>query len=477
MGDNSQSTRRAPNQGLRATIEMTQNATQIIEAFLDGADPTMRVIDAWKRVKNAVIQGLKGDNSRRAGDASHDHIESKEAKEIKEQIQELKGIIQGITEKPREFGKPLTFAEVARNATSSIAPNPNITSGIERVKPVPSRRTREVIIAPGNETTTQRQRTGQQLVKELNETIGESDIVAARRLPSGDILATFQGEKEKTKWESQKKLLQAFGEDARVRIREYTILAHGIHVAAINLANQNKAIAEIYSQNPRIKDKVKIVRLGWSKKALSQGKTRSALYIGVASPEQANLLLNQGLLFESELHDCEVFEGECQVTQCFKCMEYGHIAKQCKNLIKCGFCAAIGHLSQDCLKKNDRNSHHYAICKKPGARHTAWARECPTRKEMVEKARRAYLLRPAKFQERTQPQESAHPYESARTQEGTQGRAQERSQESAQERAQERAQEGSQERAQERAQDRAQERSQERTQDKFRGRTQESTQA
>jgi hypothetical protein len=37
------------------------------------------------------------------------------------------------------------------------------------------------------------------LVKELNETIGESDIVAVRRLPSGDILATFQGEKEKTK--------------------------------------------------------------------------------------------------------------------------------------------------------------------------------------------------------------------------------------------------------------------------------------
>ena len=247
-------------------------------------------------------------------------------------------------------------------------------------------------------------------------------------------------------------------------------------MVAINPANQNKAIAEIYSQNPQIKDRVKIVQLGWSKKALSQGKTRSALHIGVASPEQANLLLSQGLLFESELHDCEVFEGECQVTQCFKCMEYGHIAKQCKNLIKCGFCAAIGHLSQDCLKKDDRNSHHCAVCKKPGARHTAWARECPIKKEMVEKARTAYLLRPAKFQERTQPQESAHPYESARTQEGTQGRAQERSQESAQERAQERAQEGSQERAQERAQDRAQERSQERTQDKFRGRTQESTQ-
>jgi hypothetical protein len=59
-----------------------------------------------------------------------------------------------------------------------------------------------VIIAPGNESTTQRQRIGQQLVKELNETIGESDIVVIRQLLSGDILITFQGEKEKTKWES-----------------------------------------------------------------------------------------------------------------------------------------------------------------------------------------------------------------------------------------------------------------------------------
>jgi hypothetical protein len=74
MGDSSQSTRRTPNLGLEATTEVIHNATQIIEAFLDGADLSMRVVDMWKRVKNAVTQGLKGDNSRRVGDASHDYI-------------------------------------------------------------------------------------------------------------------------------------------------------------------------------------------------------------------------------------------------------------------------------------------------------------------------------------------------------------------------------------------------------------------
>src|SRR4030088_483491 len=179
----------------------------------------------------------------------------------------------------------------------------------------------------------------------MNSALGMEDVVAARRLPSGDILATFQGHQEKEKWESKREILRAFGEGARIKIREYTILAHKIRVEAINPSNQPKAIAEIYSQNPKLKGKVRIVQVGWPKKAITQGKKRAALHIRVADPAQANHLLEQGLLFKSELHDCEVFEGDCQVTQCFRCLEYGHIAKRCKNLTKCGFCANIGHLS------------------------------------------------------------------------------------------------------------------------------------
>src|ERR1700716_1212401 len=109
---------------------------------------------------------------------SYNHIQSKEAKEIKEQIKEIKAIIQGITETPKELRGPLTFAEVARNATST--PTFNTTLGIERIKLIPSRRAKEVIIVLGNESPSQRQRIGQQLVKEVNQTIGESDIAAAQ---------------------------------------------------------------------------------------------------------------------------------------------------------------------------------------------------------------------------------------------------------------------------------------------------------
>jgi hypothetical protein len=63
MGDSSQSMRRVPNLGLEATNEVTQNATQIIEAFLNRVDLSIWVVDVLKRMKNAVIQGFKRDNS------------------------------------------------------------------------------------------------------------------------------------------------------------------------------------------------------------------------------------------------------------------------------------------------------------------------------------------------------------------------------------------------------------------------------
>ena len=81
---------------------------------------------------------------------------------------------------------------------------------------------------------------------------GSGDTVAARRLPSGDVLFVFQGELEKKKWETRPEVLQAFGTGARFHIREYIVLAHGVQVRSVNQANQARAIEAIYAQSPRI---------------------------------------------------------------------------------------------------------------------------------------------------------------------------------------------------------------------------------
>jgi hypothetical protein len=162
--------------------------------------------------------------------------------------------------------------------------------------------------------------------------------VAARRLPSGDTLITFDGEDSKKKWAKDPTITDAFGSNARVRAREYTVMAHGLRVATVDTRDQRKAIAGIYSQNPKIRETVEILRVGWARKSIQQGKRVAPLHIGVAEPEQANLLIEQGLLYGSELHDCEVYAGDCQVTQCFNCQTYGHTAKHCRETVRCGFC-------------------------------------------------------------------------------------------------------------------------------------------
>ena len=54
-------------------------------------------------------------------------------------------------------------------------------------------------------------------------------------------------------------IIQVFGGNARICIKEFMILVHGMQVAAINTLNQGASIKDIYSQNSGWKDEIKIV--------------------------------------------------------------------------------------------------------------------------------------------------------------------------------------------------------------------------
>ena len=62
-------------------------------------------------------------------------------------------------------------------------------------------------------------------------------MVTTRRLPSGDILITFNSKEEKVKWAKDPKIVQVFSNNIKVRTREYIVIAHGIRVAIVNIAN------------------------------------------------------------------------------------------------------------------------------------------------------------------------------------------------------------------------------------------------
>ena len=319
-----------PTQGPPATTVNLTEAIQTIEAFVQSAGWPERARDAWKHVKEAVFSKAK----QNASDAS------KDIQELKTQVKGLTDLVKGIA---KHSTAPASYADALRSKGSPLAGG---KPDGQRVQAVPARRARELVVAPGTETATQKHRTSLELVRDINSaTDGSGDAVAARRLPSGDVLVAFQGALEKQKWEACSEVLQAFGAGARFHAREYTVLAHGVQVRSINQADQARAIEAIYAQNPQLCGSIRIIRVGWARKTLKAGKRLAALHIRVAEPEQANMLIDTGLLLDSELHDCELFDGSCYITQCFKCYQYNHTAKHCRSVPRCGFCGAAGHSS------------------------------------------------------------------------------------------------------------------------------------
>jgi hypothetical protein len=174
--DASREGRRPPPGSHQASASLIE-AIQTTEAFVRSANWPERAKDAWKRVKEAAFNQL----GHHASDASRD-------------IQELKTQVKGLTDLIKGFAKPnkasISYADALRSKGS--APVGGRSDG-QRVQPVPARRhARELVVAPGTETAAQKQRTSLELVRDINAaTDGSGDAIAARRLPSGDVLVAF----------------------------------------------------------------------------------------------------------------------------------------------------------------------------------------------------------------------------------------------------------------------------------------------
>lgn len=107
----------------------------------------------------------------------------------------------------------------------------------------------------------------------------------------------------------------------------------------LNIYDQTKAIAEIYSQNSCLEGRVRVVRVGRAKK--DAGKQYDPLHIGIAEPEQENHLVDQRLILGSILHNCEPFLKYCRVTQRIQYQRYRHIAKHCTNVLQYGIVCSL----------------------------------------------------------------------------------------------------------------------------------------
>jgi hypothetical protein len=252
-------------------------------------------------------------------------------------------------------------------------------------------------------------RTAADTVTALRTITGRKDIAASRRLRSGDVAVTFTSS---TQWwhdNTDKWLQQGFGEGATVATRTYPVLAKGLSANSLRGRSADEILGDIHQRN-----QCKVARVH-TRLPRREGAERAMLLLEMPSPEAADHLVREGLLYEGGYFTCEPFDGSINPTRCFRCLQFGHKARNCNAAeAVCRYCAKLQscHPANDfdkCLSKADEHRRRCAACSGP---HDTFARVCLVRRKEAERAREAYRARPLRF-DLTRYQEARPPVATA----------------------------------------------------------------
>ncbi|KIW09775.1 hypothetical protein PV08_11875 [Exophiala spinifera] len=210
-------------------------------------------------------------------------------------------------------------------------------------------------------------------------------LVAAHQLKSGDlqIFTSTSGEaqqlKQNTGW------LKGLADQAEVFVPTYGVIVHGISTKSMNIKDQNATIQQMLADNYTVIPDAKISYVGWLTRE-GPLKRASSIVVEFAAPEMANAVIYAGMVWEGQIHQCQLYDRTCRVRQCFRCSHYGHIGAQCNASQTRGYCAEL-HEAKHCRQKEVEGfTPRCPVCK--GA-HTAWSNACPARKKELERVEQA----------------------------------------------------------------------------------------
>jgi hypothetical protein len=206
-------------------------------------------------------------------------------------------------------------------------------------------------------------------------------------------MITADSYETKTLAEKEEGWTKVIAEKTRVKGRRFTVMVHAVRNNVIKTGNKAKALAELQAQNLQLKGKVRLLKLTWQQKVWKARKLHGLLLVDVGTPKEASILVQEGLLHNHELKNCELFHSECIMTQCFKCYHYGHFAVTCRRPQTCGSCRK-GHPLAACPTKKHPRTRFCSNCK---GKLQTWARACPVRKAEAERATAAYATRPTLY--------------------------------------------------------------------------------
>jgi hypothetical protein len=332
----------------------------------------------WQNVAGLLDRVAKWARDQRAQDAPLT---------VEKTIKRLEAVAEKLEKKEEKETRAIrSYAAVAKEP----AGDPHANRQQREAPKQDPRESRQILVRIADKAAVEdlRQVTTEEIIKRA--TTGDGDaptnqIVAARKLPSGDILLYTNTPQEKERLEHQTGWVKKIHPTAETKKRTYRVLIHGMRVADFPGNAGESASKSLQEENERLHPGMNILGYNWLGK-IEGVKDYSSLVVEVDSASSANRMINEGVVHRYDLKTTELFDKSYRITQCFQCQKYGHISKGCRETQKCGHCGE-NHVTESCDGDTDAKSRHCAAC--DGGNHASWSPRCPARKKEAERANRA----------------------------------------------------------------------------------------
>jgi hypothetical protein len=333
-------------------------------------------------------------------------VSSADPLSINAKLGKIEALISDLNKKTQPQNQA-TYAQVARAGTTSVSPAfaPLLAAPIET-----TRESKQLLVKIAqHDSTTLKNTSPEQIVKRLE---GDSElpavrgIIAAKRLPSGDVILHLNEASDKARLQSNTEWTKKLCPSAKIHTKTFPVLVHGVSTAGRLRDDPSSLARSIEADNAKRHPGLKVKKTSWLKK-IDDNKRFSSLIVEVTNPAQANRMITEGVILRYELKTAERFDRRCRIMQCYKCQQYGkHLSFACKNTERCSNCGQE-HKSAACTTNTHTNPRCCAACN--GANHPSWSTQCPARIQDAARARRAKDSCPLLFPLPAQPSKSPQP--------------------------------------------------------------------
>ncbi|EWZ77878.1 hypothetical protein FOWG_17750 [Fusarium oxysporum f. sp. lycopersici MN25] len=150
------------------------------------------------------------------------------------------------------------------------------------------------------------------IAQSSNEHIEKIKVVSSNQIRSGDLSI-------KTATSSDMVALRQFAEDweqrigngATVRIPTYGVLVHGVRTSSMDMDNFELIRDGLLQDNKPFIPTAEIKYIGWLTRS-SSSKSASSVVVEFTRPEDANKVIDEGLIWQGEVFQCELYDRQCR---------------------------------------------------------------------------------------------------------------------------------------------------------------------